>query len=148
MDRLEAIVRHIANVQENCQLFCDKCKDEDFGRLLVANSLIHDNSKFRGIEWLYLNCETKKSNPDLFAAAIKQHQLTNPHHPEYWPTIHEMPDLYVAEWCADVKARSSELGTGIWEWIEEVAADKFSFTKKDKVYKKIKQYMEMMISTL
>lgn len=122
----------------------------DLGRMLIANGYIHDNSKFYGIEWEYLNCnewpfpEEKRS---LFEAALHQHVTTNKHHPEYWGAggIEEMPRLYLAEMTADWKSRSAEQGSDLMEWVKEKATKKFHFSTSGRVYKELKDFIELLL---
>jgi hypothetical protein len=71
--------------------------------------------------------------------------LVNPHHPEYWGGIKEMPKVYVAEMICDWYARSTEFGTGLREWIDNVATEKFSFNKEDDIYKEIQNILNLLL---
>lgn len=127
LKHLEALLRHVNNVERNCEILGKRIiesGDFGFGLKLIANGHIHDHSKFRGVEWLYLR---EGIEGELKQAAIKQHTLTNPHHPEYWGNIKDMPKLYVAEMVCDWAARSSEFGNDLREWIKNKATIKFGF---------------------
>ncbi len=144
-NKIDDIIRHIDNVKDNCMLLGERLINNgraDIGRLLVANGFIHDNSKFYGVEWDYLNDQT--NDPELLRVAISQHNRTNPHHPEYWGKIELMPGLYIAELVCDWKARSGEFGTSLQDWIEEGAATKFGYTKDSEIFRKIIYYSEML----
>lgn len=147
--RLDKLLRHIKNVQENCILLGESLihdGKQDLGIELIANAMIHDNSKFSGIEWLYLNCETKETSPELFKAALMQHNTTNLHHPEaHVGGIQAMPPVYLAEMCADWKARSEEFGSDIWNWVKGPAAEKYGYTTSSRVYKDIKGFLEIIL---
>lgn len=146
--KLEDLLRHIENVKENCLLLSKKLLEEgekEFALQLIANSYIHDNSKFSGIEWLYLEQEIKDKSPDLFKMAVIQHTTTNPHHPEYWKNINEMPRIYIAEMVCDWKARSSEFGNDILMWIKDKATEKYNFNTSGKVYKEIKHFLDLIL---
>jgi len=143
VEKIEAILRHILNVQQNCLLLGKRLIEKgeaELGKALIANGLIHDNSKFFGVEWDYLDSEDK----ELQKIAISSHQKVNPHHPEYWGKIDRIPRLYLAELCCDWKARASEFGTSVHEWLENSATEKFGFTKNSKVYKEIKSLLKLL----
>lgn len=143
--KIDEILRHIHNVSSNCNLLGKKliaAGEESFGKALIAHGLIHDNSKFFGIEWDDLN------NPDAERRkpAIQQHQRTNPHHPEYWDSIHKMPDIYVAEMVCDWVARAGELGKDVREFIEKEAMINYAFTTGSEVYGKIEKYLDLLLT--
>lgn len=143
-DKIDALIRHIDHVRDNCILLGERLinKGIPIGRLLIANGFIHDNSKFYGIEWEFLT--DSSGDPELMRAAIKQHNTTNPHHPEYWGTIDLMPNVYMAEMVCDWAARSSEFGTSLQDWINEGAAARFDYTLDSEVYRKIMSYANLL----
>lgn len=146
--RLDALVRHIENVQANCLLMGERLVEKgelDFGRRLIANGFIHDHSKFGGIEWEFLHGDIKETHPEQFELAARQHTHSNFHHPEYWISIHEMPRIFLAEMVCDWAARSQEFGNDLREWTREKASKKFDFTFQSKVYKEIKFFVEMLL---
>lgn len=147
--KLDSILRHINNVRDNCLILGEKLIEEGelpLGLKLIANGHIHDNSKFTGIEWAYLNCETKENQPGLFFAALEQHQKTNRHHPEYWPGgIEEMPSIYLAEMVCDVKGRSEEFGSSVLDWIKDECTRKYKFSTSGRVYKEMKRFLDLLI---
>ena len=58
MVKVRAIARHIRNVEDNCLLLGEKLIESgeiDLGRQLIANGMVHDESKFHGIEFEYLS---------------------------------------------------------------------------------------------
>lgn len=147
--RLKALLRHVDNVRMNC-LRLGEILIEDpkigFGKDLIALGYIHDNSKFHGIEWEYLHSDMfGGEHSDKLALAIKQHTTTNPHHPEYWGSIHDMPEIYVAEMVCDWAARSSEFGNDLRAWIKDKATKKFDMTVQSKAYKDIKRFVDMFL---
>jgi hypothetical protein len=144
-EKIDDIIRHINHVKDNCLLLGERLINlgtKDMGRLLIANGFIHDNSKFYGVEWDYLNDNT--GNTDLLKIAVSQHSRTNPHHPEYWGGIELMPTLYIAEMVCDWKARSNEFGTSLQDWIENSAADKYGYTVDSEVYRRILYYTDIL----
>jgi len=153
MERLENLLRHVSHVRENCELLGERLiarGDAAIGLQLIANGHIHDNSKFYGLEWEYLNDGAwpydDDSKKELFAAALKQHVVTNPHHPEYWPGgIKSMPPLYLAEMVCDWHARSSEQGTDLCEWARGKAPKRFGFSKRSRIAIEIKEFLDLLL---
>jgi len=147
--RLQCLLRHIEDVKDNCELMGIRLIDRgefDFGKTLIQHGLIHDNSKFTGLEWEQLN----GYSDHLLKEAIQEHVSKNPHHPEYWGQIggiHDMDRIYVAEMVADWSARASEFGTGLCQWIEESAMDRYHFYKHDKVYENIQEFLSILLET-
>jgi hypothetical protein len=141
--KIQLILEHIKHVQENCERLGYKLieiGEDKLGRNLIANGLIHDNSKLKGIEF-----DGLFSGSDLLKVAVKHHSSINPHHPEYWNSIHEMPDLYLAEMVCDCKARSSEFGTDIRNWFDNDAKIKYGYEKTDLVYTKIMKFLNLLL---
>ena len=150
MEKIRAIARHIRNVEDNCVLMAEQllaAGEIDLARNLVANGMVHDASKFFGIEWEYLSL----GNPVEDVAklkmklAIHHHNSTNKHHPEAWPQgIVEMPDVFLCEMVADWKARSEEFGTDLRQWIDTEATARYHFTSEHKVYKDIMRFVNIL----
>lgn len=147
--RLDVLCGHIDNVRRNCYKLGKRLierGDIRLGRQLIANGYIHDNSKFYGIEWEHLHTDRMGGEHDaLLTAAITNHVNTNLHHPEYWHGIHNMPTLYIAELVCDWAARSSEFGNDLREWIKDHATKKFNMTVQSKVYKEIKDLVDILL---
>jgi hypothetical protein len=147
--KLENLIRHINNVQDATQRLGEyliENNEEDLGLKLIANGRIHDNSKFKGIEWDYLHADMKEEKPELFKLAAKQHIETNPHHPEYWiGGIKAMHEVYVAEMVCDWYARSIEFGDNVWEWAKDRAAEKYGYSTSSPIYREIKRYLENLL---
>lgn len=143
--RLQRLLRHIQHVEDNCKTIATSLlfnNEFDFAKELLRNGHIHDASKFEGLEWDHLN----GWDDPLFPEAIRLHVTTNPHHPEYWGGIHEMPRIFIAEMAADWHARSSELpGKGLIQWIEEDACRRYSFESTDKVYGEIYDFINLLL---
>lgn len=150
MEKIRSVARHIRNVEDNCFLLGEKLilqGEIDLGKQLIANGYIHDASKFHGIEFEYLSSGSPIENDSALKLklAIHHHQTTNKHHPEAWSNgIKSMPDVYLAEFCCDVKARSEEFGTSLRQWIDEAATKKWAFTKDDEIYKRIMRYVDLL----
>jgi len=141
--KIEVVLSHIKNVQRNCiklGMCFIKNGDIELGRNLIANGMIHDNSKFKGIEWEHLF-----KGSYILKDVVSHHNTTNPHHPEFWGSIHDMPRLYVAEMVCDVTARSQEFGSGVREWIYETAVDKYDFKMTDEVGLLIADYLDLLL---
>ena len=151
LDKITRITRHIRNVEDNCFLLGTKlisAGEIELGKQLIANSFIHDASKFKGIEFEFMAPGTPcdEDNAKLrLKLAIYNHQRTNLHHPEAWSGgIKDMADVYIAEMACDWKARSQEFGTNLREWINTWATKKWNFTEQYDVYKKIMKYVDLI----
>ena len=147
--RRDNLLRHIDNVRNNCILLAEKLIDNGevaLGHQLMAKGYCHDQSKFHGIEWTYLNEEAREKCPDLFKAALLQHVSGNRHHPEAWAGgIKQMDRLHTAEMVCDWAARSSEFGKDLREWIKKEATKRFDFTLQSGIYKEIKGLVDMLL---
>ena len=146
--KMEDLLRHMKNVHNACEILGKKLMEVGelhFGRNLIANSFLHDNSKFHGVEWTHLNPASAKNNADAFVIALVQHQQVNPHHPEYWGGINEMPRIYVAEMVCDWYARSIEMGTDLRDFFLNTAVDKYNVSKNGKKYKEIKEFIDLIL---
>jgi len=149
MAKVRALTRHIRNVEDNCLLLGEKLitnGEVELGHHLIANGFVHDASKFFGIEWDYLSILPSKEEETKLKLkmAILHHNQTNPHHPEHWQGIKNMPSVFVAEMAADWKARSEEFGTDLRNWIDEQATKRFGFNKDDEIYKEIMKYVDLL----
>src|SRR5450755_1045681 len=94
---------------------------EHIDNLVRHIGLVHDASKFHGIEWEYLH-KTGEVPADRLQLAVEHHRRTNEHHPEYWGGIDNMPEIFVAEMVCDWYARSQEFGTDLRVWIRGQAS--------------------------
>jgi hypothetical protein len=150
LGKINRLTRHIRNVEDNCVLLGTKlieCGDIEFGRKLIANGMIHDASKFSGIEFENLSYQepSKEESAKLkLKMAVHHHNLTNPHHPEHWGNISMMPSVFLAEAVCDWKSRSEEFGTSLRDWIDNEATKRFGFTKEDKIYKEIMGFVDLL----
>ena len=149
--QLDDIIRHIQLVHENCIILGKRLLEEGqpfLGRMLIYNGFQHDVSKFIGSEWEHMKfVDVKKLNKEqkiCLKTAIEDHNHSNQHHPEFWESIHKMPEVYLAEMVCDWKARSNEFGTSLEDWVNEQASKRFGFDKNDEVYKKIKYFMDLL----
>lgn len=151
LSKITTIARHIRNVEDNCVFLGTKLIERgeiQLGTQLIANGYGHDLSKFQGIEFEHMSptepCMEEGAKLKL-KLAVHHHRKTNPHHVEYWANgIREMPDVYLAEFCCDIKSRSEEFGTDLRQWIDETATKKWNFSKDDAVYKKIMKYVDIL----
>jgi hypothetical protein len=148
---LDEIIRHIQTVQENCIVLGKRLienGEEFLGRTLIHNGFQHDASKFIGSEWDYMRLPYKKKltakEKQGLEISVSDHNRSNLHHPEYWNGIQNMPDVYIAEMVCDWKARSSEFGTSLLDWITDQAAERFNFSMRDEVGLKIIKFVEML----
>ena len=146
-EKLDLLNRHIDNVRNNGRLVADqliKAGEFNLARKLTANVQVHDVTKFSGIEWEFL--DPTHTNKAALKQAVLHHQAVNPHHPEYWGVIQDMPTVYIIEMVCDWAARAQEKGTSLREWIDKEATKRFKFTKDDETYKKIMKYVDMICS--
>jgi hypothetical protein len=143
-EKIEAVLEHIQNVQRNCYrlgLKLIKKGEVELGRMLIANGQIHDNSKFKGIEFDHLFY-----GDPLLMDVVKHHSSTNSHHPECWGGIQKMPDVYIAEMVCDCAARSAEFGTDLRKWFSESATKKYNFEMTDEDGLRITRFIDILLS--
>jgi hypothetical protein len=146
-EHLDDLVRHINMVRDNCLLLGERLMNEGrvkFGLALIARGFSHDVSKFAGIEWDYLHAG-KDTPKEQLALAVKQHNHTNDHHPEFWGGIEEMPPLAVAEMVCDWLARSQERGTNVRDWIKSEGIERFKIDVNGEQYKLIQEYLNILL---
>jgi hypothetical protein len=146
-EHLENLIRHIDLVRGACLLLGRRLiarGQAEFGRILIARGFLHDSSKFFGIEWEYLHAG-RDVPEEALRLAIRQHTLTNPHHPEYWGGFAHMPEISVAEMVCDWFARSQEFGTDLRNWIETVAVPRFGMDRASERYRWVRQYVELLL---
>lgn len=149
--KVDHLLEHIRHVQEGCfemgRKFIEAGRLE-LGKQLIANSLKHDNSKFYGIEWDNLDPSVDPNvepNRKLkLNLAVQQHNHTNPHHPEYWDGITNMPYVYLAEMVCDWKARSMEFGTSLHDWVDNGAAKRFGYQKASPIHFQLRELVTMI----
>ena len=137
--KLKLLINHINNVRDNCsqisQYFISN-GEFDLGKEIIKNGMVHDQSKFTGIEWKHLF----KCDDPLFNKALAHHVKNNKHHPEFWNDYRDMPRVFVGEMCADWKARSSEFGTSFEYWVSHTACKKYKFEKNSEIYNMITEF--------
>lgn len=137
--KLNNIIRHIKRVEDNCNQLAKKLP-QPMALKLIRLGRIHDASKLEPFEFEHLH-----EDSPLFQDALSKHRTGNPHHPEYWSSIHQMPDEYLAEMVCDCAARAQEFGTDIIEWFRNSATKKYQFTFEDECGKKIKKYLDLLL---
>lgn len=128
-EHIADLASHIRRVQDNAMTLATALIERgrsEFARVLLAKASVHDASKWHGIEWQYLHRGPDVDSAGL-QAAIDQHQKTNDHHPEYWGGFENMPEICIAEMVCDWLARSQEFATGLREWVQKVAAERYDF---------------------
>lgn len=150
VERIEKIASHIDNVRKNGLIIAKKLIElgqVELGRHLVAEVHRHDVSKFFATEWTNLDhyVSEDKVDKDKLSLAVQQHNTSNPHHPEYWDGIANMPRVYLAEMVCDWAARASEFGTSLHDWITGGAMKRYSFKKNSKVYKDIMFFVNLLV---
>lgn len=142
-EKIELVLSHIQHVQDNCYklgMKLIKIGEVEMGRILIANGQIHDNSKFKGIEFDHLF-----HGDSILSEVVKHHSSTNAHHPEFWGHIKMMPPVYIAEMVCDCAARSAEFGTNVHDFFKNVATKKYDFTMEDEVGKKISYFLSLLL---
>lgn len=148
-EKIRRIANHIRHVQDNCLLLAENLAEQGelkLARHLVAQSMEHDQTKFYGQEYEILGMAGVDKSPQAeLVWAITQHNEANEHHPEHWDGgIHAMPRCYLAEMIADWKSRSAEKGTSLMNWIHGEAMKRYSFNKRDKVYRTIIEFANIL----
>jgi hypothetical protein len=144
---IENLVHHIESVRRNCLLLGRRLMAQgrhEFGRLVVARGFGHDISKFFGIEWEYLHAG-RDVPQELLDLAIKQHTLTNQHHPEYWGGFESMPEIAVAEMVCDWYARSQEFGTDLRSWVRDVAVPKYQIDTTRERFAWVQRFLDVLL---
>lgn len=144
---IDNLRRHIDLVRENCCLLGDRLIEEgrtEFGVQLIARGYKHDSSKWYGIEWEYLH-NGAEVPAEALALAIKHHQKTNSHHPEYHGGVNNMPELDVYEMVVDWYARSHEFGTSLRAWIQETALLRYGIHTDSQVMKWIDKAVSLLL---
>jgi hypothetical protein len=144
---LDNLVRHIEMVRSAClrlgkRLMADG--REEFGRIVIARGFAHDASKFLGIEWDYLHAG--RDVPDTaLDLAIRQHRLTNSHHPEYWGGFENMPEVSIAEMACDCYARGAEFGTDLRQWVQTVGVPKYAIDVNGQRYRWFLGFIDVLL---
>lgn len=145
---LENLLRHIELVREAGILLGKRLMAQgrpDFGRLLISRVHEHDLTKFFGIEWEFLHRSKDLVKPANLERAIKQHQNTNRHHPEYHGGFDKMDEIDVAEFVCDVYARSIEFGTSVREWVDEKAVSRYQIDRDGDRYRWLQCFLKLLL---
>jgi len=142
---MRSLQRHIGLVIQAAEKLGERLIEEGkdkLGKILIANSYRHDHSKFFGVEWEYL---VRGDDEDRLKLAVHQHVTTNPHHPEYWDDINDMPKIYLAEMTCDIFARSAEFGTDLRSYVKNQLLTRYNITTSTKSYKTIKLFIDLLL---
>jgi hypothetical protein len=149
-EKVEKLLRHINNVQEACYLLGKKLieraksqVDIEFGIRVIAIGQIHDHSKFFGIEFDYLVGNGNFNGEAKLAA--QHHVRSNHHHFECWGSPDLIPKIYIAEFVCDIFSRAAEFGTDVREYIKEKALPRYKISPQSKVYKWIKEFLDLLL---
>ena len=150
VSKLQNLRRHIDKVQDAVLLLAQRLIERgevDFAKVIVANSMTHDVSKFSGIEWEYLVKDDPHAemDGDKLQMAIYQHVTSNDHHPERWGGVANMPREALAEMVCDWYARASESAKDLRDWVKNEALKKYSISPQGKVYKSIKYFIDILL---
>jgi len=148
---LEDFFRHLDGVQKAVRLLAKRliclCSEEDekLAFLLLRDAFTHDRSKLEGVEFPWIH---QTEDRDKLILAVNHHQQVNPHHPEYWSGVSNMPPVAIAEMVCDWKARSEEMGTDLREWIKEQAFKRYEIPPTGKVAKLIKKFVDLLLDPI
>ena len=146
-EHIDNLVRHIELVREATLLLGKRLMAEgrkEFGRILIGRGFVHDASKFYGVEFEYLHAGSDVPK-DKLELAVKQHTATNDHHPEFWGSFANMPEICIAELACDLYARSQEFGTSLRQWIKDVAVDKYKIDINGEQYKWLNHFVDLLL---
>jgi hypothetical protein len=144
---VDDLLAHVDRVRQNARFLAKRLVEagrSDFARILLARAHVHDASKWHGIEWDQLHMGPDNEGPEL-EAAIRQHQKTNDHHPEFHGSIGEMPEAAIAEMVADWAARAQEFATDLRDWVKTQAAVRYEFDKHPKKAKQVWAFIDMLL---
>lgn len=147
LEHLDNLTRHIELVIEASKLLGKRLiakGENELGKNIIARGFLHDNSKFYGIEYDYLH-EGKDVPKDVLDLAIRQHRLTNAHHPAYFGGFQFMPQAAVGELACDWYARAQEFGTGFRDYIENRAVKEFQIDKDCIQYKWLTEFVDLLL---
>lgn len=125
---------------------------------LLRRALVHDNSKLNDAEirnFVELDVEDKTCDKDWkipptdvledkAKELIRLHWENNKHHPEHYSSYDKMSELDILEMVCDWHARSIQFGTDLMEFLTFQQEHRFHFS--DKLYRKIKNYCEILIT--
>lgn len=146
-EHIDNLTRHINLVRQACEILSERLMNDGHKEMavkLLARGYIHDNSKFYGIEWDYLH-NGQDVPEEALELAIKQHNTTNDHHPEFWGGVDNMPEVCVAEMICDWYARSQEFGSSLRDWINQTAVKKYKIKKTSAQWKWINECLDLLL---
>lgn len=144
---LENLLRHKELVKDAAILLGKRLMEQgksELGKQIIVRGFTHDNSKFRGVEWQYLHMgnDIDPANIDL---ARTQHQLFNPHHPEFWGGMENMDQVSIGELCCDWLARAQEFGTDLREFITKKANGRFHIDTCSQQKAWMEEFLEILL---
>ena len=146
-EKLQEALRHLKNVHAACELLAlrlidrDGPGDREMAQILVYNGFTHDLSKLQGIEWDWMH---QNDDKEKLLTAIKQHQQSNEHHPEFWGGAQFMPPVRIAEMVCDWFSRSQEKGTDMKEWVN-TALKRFDIKPNTKLARQIREFTGLLL---
>lgn len=147
--KMDEVLKHLQTLQDSCitlgKALMEIDGDLEFGRMLIANSFVHDQSKFYGIEWEYLNPDGFENHKEKFLLALDQHQKVNPHHPEHWEGFKNMPRIRKAELVCDLHARSILMGTDLRKYFKDEWCKRYGLGTGTKDYKELVYFIDLLI---
>lgn len=142
-EKINLILRHMKKVEDNCNLLARNlmATNKEMALKIIKHGREHDLSKLDEFE--FNNLFEGESH---FIEALKHHRNSNPHHPEFWGTIHNMPLEYVLEMMCDVLARAQEFGTDVKEWLFVEAPVRYNYSKGDNIWEVMEKYLPLLLS--
>ena len=115
---------------------------------LIGRCSVHDISKIQGteevmslasiIDQIYEMQNVAHELSPQQKEAIRLHWKYNSHHPEYYETPNDMPDLDLLEMACDCHARSKQYGTNLLEYIDRQQELRFHFDREH--YRRLRYY--------
>ncbi len=151
IEKINELVRHLNSVQEAGVLLGTRLIEKGFNKLgiaLIGRCYCHDVSKFGDFEFEFIShhIEITDENKEKVQLAVRQHQASNQHHPEFHPNgIVDMSELDIGEFVCDVYSRSASWGLSLQTFIDEEATVKYGFKKNDKTYRKIMFFVKLLL---
>lgn len=146
LEKVNAILKHIQRVEQNCIELAMKILPTDlrFALDLISRGRSHDLSKFKPYQFEHLwDGDTK------FESALLQHRSLEMHHPDYHTGgIYGMSDLDIAEMVCDCLARAQEFGSDIRDFFfrEENAPTLFDYKGDIEIQSKIEKYLSLILA--
>lgn len=146
LKKLELVQRHKENVIKNCDIVGKKLIESgeiQLGLNLIANSYSHDDCKLKSpFQFEYLFQDKDK---EMLKLAVQEHNTTCDHHLNFYEDIHAVPVVKIAEIVCDLAARSSEQGSSLKDYLENIYFPKHGIKKNSNLDKQIKKFVNLLL---